>query len=91
VGISYDSTAVLAKFAGKRKITFPLLSDPDSKTIKAYSLLNQEARGTRIEGVPYPGTVLIDKNGVIRARIFLDGYVKRHTIDDLIKAAQAIK
>ena len=45
VGISYDSVEVLAKFAEKRKITFPLLSDASSKTITAYGLLNKEAKG----------------------------------------------
>jgi peroxiredoxin len=81
---------VLAKFADLRKITFPLLSDPDSKTIRAYGLLNKEAKG-KIEGIPYPGTMLIDKDGVIRAKLFLEGYKDRPSTDELIKAAQAIK
>jgi len=90
VGISYDSVDVLAKFADRRKITFPLLSDPGSKTIRAYDLLNKEAKG-KAEGVPYPGTFLIDKDGVIRAKLFLDGYRERHTTDALLKAAAMMK
>ncbi len=82
---------VLAKFAGQRKITFPLLSDPGSKTITAYGLLNQEAKGTRIAGVPYPGTYLLDKDGIIRAKLFREGYRERHSTEELIKAAEAIK
>ena len=81
---------MLAKFADKRKITFPLLSDPGSKTIRAYGLLNKEAKG-RTEGIPYPGTVLIDKEGVIRGKLFLEGYRDRHSTAELIKAARAIK
>jgi peroxiredoxin len=81
---------VLSKFADKRKITFPLLSDAGSKTISAYGLLNKEAKG-KAEGIPYPGTILIDKDGVIQAKLFLDGYKDRHSTDELIKAAQAIK
>ena len=81
---------VLAKFADLRKISFPLLSDSDSKTIRAYGLLNKEAKG-KIEGIPYPGTMLIDKDGVIRAKLFLEGYKDRPSTDELIKAAQAIK
>jgi peroxiredoxin len=81
---------VLAKFAGKRKITFPLLSDSGSKTISAYGLLNKEAKG-KTEGIPYPGTILIDKDGVIQAKLFLEGYKDRHSTDDLIKAARSIK
>jgi peroxiredoxin Q/BCP len=90
VAISYDSVEVLAKFAEKQKITFPLLSDPDSKVIKDYGLLNKEAKG-KTEGIPYPGTMLIDRDGVIRAKLFFDGYRERHAAEDIIKAAAEIK
>jgi peroxiredoxin len=42
-GISYDSTEILAAFSKQRGITFPLLSDPGSATIKAYGILNTVA------------------------------------------------
>jgi len=90
VAISYDSVDVLATFSGKNKITFPLLSDAGSKTIKAYGILNKEAKG-KTEGIPYPGTVIIDHQGMIRAKLFLNGYKERHSTDALIKAAKAIK
>ena len=41
--ISYDSQDVLSKFAALRDITFPLLSDSDSATIKAFGILNTVA------------------------------------------------
>jgi peroxiredoxin len=90
VGVSYDSVDVLARFAQKRKITFPLLSDAGSKTITAYGLLNKEAKG-RVAGIPYPGTMLIDRDGIIRAKLFLEGYRDRHSSEALIKAAREIK
>jgi peroxiredoxin len=46
--ISYDSRAVLADFAARHRITYPLLSDADSATIKRYGILNtvvEEALG----------------------------------------------
>jgi AhpC/TSA family protein/cytochrome c biogenesis DsbD-like protein len=46
--ISYDSRAVLADFATRHGITYPLLSDADSATIKRYGVLNtvvEEALG----------------------------------------------
>jgi peroxiredoxin len=96
VGISYDSVEVLKQFADQQKITFPLLSDPDSKTIVAYSIKNKEMVGKKIgsvnvEGVPYPGTFIVDKEGVIRAKLFVDGYRDRHSVDDLVKAAEQLK
>jgi peroxiredoxin len=96
VGISYDSVEVLKGFAEKQKITFPLLSDPDSKTILAYSLKNKEMAGKKagkidLDGIPYPGTLLVDKDGVVRAKLFVDGYKERHSVAELVKAAESLK
>ena len=91
IGISYDSEATLMKFTRKSDITYPLLSDPGSKTIKAYDLLNKEAVGSRIDGVPYPGTFIIDSKGIIRSKLFLEGYRDRHGIEALIKALREAK
>ena len=60
VGISYDPVPVLKKFSDGNKITFPLLSDPDSKTIDAYHIRNDAAKGKAV-GVPNPGTFIVDK------------------------------
>jgi peroxiredoxin len=38
--ISYDAVPILADFATRRQITFPLLSDVGSATIKAFGILN---------------------------------------------------
>ena len=38
--VSYDAVPILADFSKRRGITFPLLSDPGSATIKRYGILN---------------------------------------------------
>lgn len=38
--VSYDAKAVLAEFAERRRISFPLLSDPGSTAIARFGLLN---------------------------------------------------
>jgi peroxiredoxin len=43
VGISYDSQEILAAFSDQHRITFPLLSDVGSATIKRYGILNTVA------------------------------------------------
>src|SRR5204862_5816182 len=43
VGISYDSQEILAAFSEQHGITFPLLSDAGSATIKRYGILNTVA------------------------------------------------
>lgn len=95
VGISYDSVDVLQRFATKRGISFTLLSDPDSKVITAYALRNKETAAKKLgninlDGIPYPGTLIVDRGGVIRAKLFVDGYRERHSTEDLIKAAMAL-
>jgi peroxiredoxin Q/BCP len=85
VGISYDSRDVLKKFTEQAKITFPLLSDPDSKTIEQYHIPNTDAKRKAV-GVHYPGTFIVDARGVIRGKLFLAGYRERHSIEALIKA-----
>jgi peroxiredoxin Q/BCP len=90
VGISYDEPVVLKKFSDQSKITFPLLSDPQSQVIDEYHLRNLSAKG-RMEGVPIPGTFLLDGSGVIRAKLFLEGYRDRHTTKALLEAAQSFE
>lgn len=82
VGISFDSVEVLKEFSDDRKISFPLLSDEGSRAIRAYGIHNKD-------GVPHPGTYLVGQDGVITADLFLDGYRKRHSSEELIEAAAA--
>ena len=42
-------------------------------------------------GIPYPGTVVVDQQGTIRAKLFLDGYKDRHATEALVKAVKEIK
>ena len=90
VGISYDDRKALKAFSDRMKIGFPLLSDPGSETIEAYHIRNKAARG-KAEGVPNPGTFILDQHGVIRAKLFLEGYRVRHSAEELIQAAKAVK
>ena len=39
----------------------------------------------RDDGLPHPGTFVIDQNRVIRAKLQFEGYRKRHTSADLIR------
>jgi AhpC/TSA family/Disulphide bond corrector protein DsbC len=69
--ISYDSVAVLRDFADRKKITFPLLSDSDSRVIRAFGILNESVKPeTPQYGIPYPGTYLLDAKGKVVAKYF---------------------
>jgi peroxiredoxin Q/BCP len=90
VGISYDDTKVLKTFSDRNKIGFPMLADPDSKTIEAFHIRNEAAKG-KADGVPNPGTFIVDREGVIRAKLFLEGFRERHTSEELVKAAKGFE
>ena len=82
-GISYDSVEILKYFSGRRKIEFPLLSDPDSKIIRTYQVLNAEAVGPNA-GMARPGYFYIDPEGVIREKFFEAKYRERQTGNTLL-------
>lgn len=77
-GISYDSAEILKYFSDRRKIDFPLLSDPDSKIIRMYQVLNSEAVGPNA-GMARPGYFFIDTEGMIREKFFEAKYRERLT------------
>lgn len=92
LAISYDPVADLKKFSDKEKITYALLSDEGSRTIDAYGIRNTEVKaGSPQDGIPHPGTYLLDKQGIVRAKFFNEGYTVRHTNDELIRAAEKLK
>lgn len=78
--ISYDSVGVLRRFVTAHGITYALLGDVGSRVITALGLLNttieQERRAygrsmdERHWGLPYPGTFMLDENGVVTGRHF---------------------
>jgi peroxiredoxin len=85
--ITYDSPAILADFSRRRGITFPLLSDPGSQTIKAYGILNTTvAAATSSDGIPFPGTFLIDRAGTVTSRFFEEAYQEWNTISTIMIA-----
>jgi AhpC/TSA family/Disulphide bond corrector protein DsbC len=83
--ISYDSAAVLKDFAERRKITFPLLSDAKSKTIRAFGILNETVPAkSGFAGIPYPGTFIVDREGRVIAKYFEEDYTERYTASDIL-------
>ena len=92
-GISYDSPAILKTFIERRNIGYTLLSDPKSVVIDRYKLRDpQYPPGNFAYGVPRPIIFILDKNGVIKAKLYEETYTKRppatlviETLDKLAK------
>jgi peroxiredoxin len=74
-GLTYDSPEILRSFAARVGIKYPLLSDPESKMIRAFGILNPNGeRGSRYEGIPFPGIYIINERGIVIAKYFDDDY-----------------
>jgi hypothetical protein len=83
--ISYDSIGALRSFADRQHITYPLLSDPDSKIIRAYGILNETTKpGTLTYGIPYPGIYIVDAHGQVVSKYFEDDYKDRVSTADIL-------
>jgi peroxiredoxin Q/BCP len=65
LGISADSVARHKKFAEKYNLNFPLLSDPEKKTIQSYGVLVEKSMfGKKYMGIQRD-SFLIGKDGAI--------------------------
>ena len=84
--ISYDSPAVLRHFSERMGgFHFPLLSDEGSTVIRAFGIFNHNIpEGDEFYGIPFPGTFLVDENGVVRAKYFEPMHRQRYTADSIL-------
>jgi len=87
----YDSPATLARFSEKYEIGYPVLNDPESSAIIQLGLLNPTYDpSTKYYGVPYPGVLLIDSQGIIIEKFAEENYRDRPMMEDLIRAVNEL-
>jgi len=83
--ITYDPVDSLARFASVKGITYALLSDEGSAVIEEYGIRNTGVEpGSRADGIPYPGTFVLDRAGQVVSRHFEPAYQIRHTASSLV-------
>jgi len=75
--MTYDNVATLRDFATRANITYPLLADPESSTIRGFRMLDPDNSANNIpdhgaKNVAYPGWFWIEPTGTVRDR-FIDG------------------
>lgn len=83
--ISYDSPAALKNFGDRQHITYPLLSDPESKIIRDFGILNETVKpGTAAYGIPYPGIYIVNVHDKVVSKYFEDDYKDRVATADIL-------
>ena len=71
--ISPDSKEVLQSFATKHGISYPLLSDRERRVINELGILNTHIpEHHEWYGVPYPGFFMVDRDGVVFEKSFIN-------------------
>ena len=83
--ITYDSQAVLKDFSTRLTIGYPMLSDPQSKVIRAFGLLNTNVDPKSPQyGIPFPGTIIVNEKGVVTSKYFEDDYRERYSAASIV-------
>jgi peroxiredoxin len=91
VGISYDKPSVQADFISERGIKYTLLSDPKSEVIDRYKLRDpQYKKGSRAYGVPRPIIFVLDRDGVIKAKLYEATFMKRPPVGLVIETLNRV-
>jgi len=90
-GISYEPPPVNADFIAKRDISYTLLSDPKSEVIDRFKLRDpQYLPGSRAYGVPRPIIFILDRNGVIKAKLYEESFKQRPPVDLVIETLDKV-
>jgi hypothetical protein len=78
--ITYDTVPIVKEFTERQKITVPVLADEKSTAIRAFGVLNTAVpAGNLWEGVPYPGTFIVDAKGIVKSKYFENRYQDRYS------------
>jgi hypothetical protein len=87
--VSYDDPHVLAAFAKRTGITFPMLSDPQSAFIRAFGMVDPDNTTNNVPAdgkrdTAYPGYFVLDRAGRIVERFIDPSYDDRRTASGLV-------
>lgn len=78
VAMTYDAPPLLQEFATRHDITIALLSDVGGLSFKTLGILNDQYRKGDFEyGIPHPGMIVINPQGEVVGKLFLEAYSSR--------------
>jgi peroxiredoxin len=85
-----DTPEVSRNLAGKAGYTFPILSDPQTETIRRYNLLHKGG-GPEGSDIARPAELLVDSSGTVRWTNFTEDVRIRAKADEMLAAARGMK
>lgn len=85
-----DDVATLERFAKRRDVKFPLLSDSKAEIINAFDLFNDRfPAGSRYHGTAVPQVVVVNPDGVVNYTFSGHGYTADEEIRGIVERALA--
>jgi peroxiredoxin len=82
--MTYDAQEVLQKFHSEQNLNYPLLQDVEVEHVEKYGIRNEDyGPDSRGYGVPHPGILFLDAQGVVVAKFAIAGYRTRPPFDEL--------
>ncbi len=90
MAICVDSPRQSADLSKKAGYTFPILSDPNTETIRRYHLLHKGA-GPEGHDISRPAEFLIDSTGTVRWANFTEDIRVRARAEEMLEAARKIQ
>jgi len=86
VTISYDSVDILKSFADRMGgFRYSTLADPDSEIIEAFGIRNPNPEaGSRTDGMAFPGTYIVNADGIVQEKFFEDSHRIRTTAETIL-------
>jgi peroxiredoxin len=90
VAISVDSPEQSRDLCKKAGYTFPLLSDPNTETIRRYGVLHKDAV-EKGHDIARPAEFLVDRNGVVRWRNLTNNFRVRARPEQMLEAGRALR
>lgn len=89
MAISVDPPEVSREHFRKANITFPILSDPNTETIRAYDLVHKGA-GEGGRDIARPAEFLIDRTGTVRWVNLTENFWVRATPEQIMQAGKTL-
>lgn len=91
VAMTYDAPELQQVFIDKQGITYPFLSDIDARSVLALDILNTKyAPGDDSYGIPFPGIYVVNPDGIIVGKIFVEGYRTRVDAASVLAYAETV-
>ena len=88
VMMTYDEPATQQSFTNRHSIEYPILSDVGAESFARLGVLREEYGPEDPNyGLPYPGMFVIDTNGVIKGKLFIEAYSYRVDTDAVLSFA----